>query len=304
MKKFLVLTSSILLIAAACNKQAAVSPSPTPTPNPTSTVQTYSNDQYSFELKYDSNIYSLQTTGIENSNFRSDIGENNRAVVSLTNPKTLYPNTDLESAYVTVSVNSQSQTNCGKAAGYQFSDLGTEVIDGVTFKKMEFGDAAAGTQHFGVKHVAYKSNTCYVLSEVIVTSGYGAIDGITQVDKNSVFSQLDKVVSSFGFMNSVSAADWKDYTSPILNGHMVAFSYPSDWTVSCANLSCYVSNKVPEGIVEQNQNLCYLGINFPNQNKSWNTSEVNTYKDTDKTNCSQTLTKIEKSIKYDPLGKV
>jgi hypothetical protein len=37
MKKFLLLTISVVLIAAACNKQAAVSPSPTPTPTSTET---------------------------------------------------------------------------------------------------------------------------------------------------------------------------------------------------------------------------------------------------------------------------
>jgi hypothetical protein len=52
MKKFLILTSVILLVAAACNKQGAVQPTPTPTPNPTPTPtsQIYTNSQYGFTI--------------------------------------------------------------------------------------------------------------------------------------------------------------------------------------------------------------------------------------------------------------
>ena len=51
MKKFVILTASILLIAAACNKQSAVSPTPSPTPTPSSSNQlVYTNAQYGFTI--------------------------------------------------------------------------------------------------------------------------------------------------------------------------------------------------------------------------------------------------------------
>jgi|GEM_PF-2477381 hypothetical protein len=72
MKKFLILTSAILLVAAACNKQAAVQPAPTPTPNPTPTPtsQIYTNSQYGFtiDLQPDWTGYTVLSQQWENNN--------------------------------------------------------------------------------------------------------------------------------------------------------------------------------------------------------------------------------------------
>ncbi|MBX4204727.1 MAG: hypothetical protein KW788_00890 [Candidatus Doudnabacteria bacterium] len=51
MKKILILTISVLLIAAACNKQAAVSPTPTPTPAETPQKSVYENSNMKITLE-------------------------------------------------------------------------------------------------------------------------------------------------------------------------------------------------------------------------------------------------------------
>lgn len=63
MKKLLILTSAILLLAAACNKQASVQPAQN---NITATDQTvnwktYSNNQHGFEIKYPNDYEVLES---------------------------------------------------------------------------------------------------------------------------------------------------------------------------------------------------------------------------------------------------
>ena|SRR3989344_543371 len=58
MKKVLIITSAILLLAAACNKQVSVQPASAPIPtsiaDQTTNWKTYTNSQYGFEFKYPS----------------------------------------------------------------------------------------------------------------------------------------------------------------------------------------------------------------------------------------------------------
>ncbi len=54
MKKLLILTSAILFLAAACNKQAVVQPvsNPHPATDQTANWKTYANAKYGFEVQY------------------------------------------------------------------------------------------------------------------------------------------------------------------------------------------------------------------------------------------------------------
>src|SRR3989338_3009626 len=161
----------------------------------TSDEQIYRDEQYSFEIRH-SKDYELKITGLDNSDFRSDTGETNLAMLTLREPKNKYPNTDLKSSYLAVSTTEQSLAECGLPMDYEVMNPSSESINGVEFAKRSFGDAAAGTQHFGMKYAAYRNQKCFVLSEVVITSGFGAIDGIEHVDFNQVLDELHDILST------------------------------------------------------------------------------------------------------------
>jgi hypothetical protein len=114
-------------------------------------------------------------------------------------PADLYPKTDLNAAFVTVSVNQYlTREECESIA----TDLPksqqplTIKIDGVDFRGASEGDAGLGHQFGGTYYHSFLAGTCYELGEGIATSGYGSVDGLQPVDAGRVVANLNKILLS------------------------------------------------------------------------------------------------------------
>ena len=162
-------------------------------------LKTYKNDEYGFEIKYP-NDFNLKTINLDDYAFLEQ-NENGLAVIDMPDPKVRYPNTDLRRAYVLISTTNQSQSACGPENNYPIPKTSTfENINGTTFSKLEFGDAAAGTQYFGVKYSTYQNGTCFIITNQIITSGYGAVDGLERVNRDEIKEKLYEIFSTFKFI--------------------------------------------------------------------------------------------------------
>ncbi|HEX9503883.1 MAG TPA: PsbP-related protein [Patescibacteria group bacterium] len=89
MKKFLLLTISILFVAAACNKQVAVQPVPkqetgnsNQQTDTTANWKTYTNSKYGFEFNYPNDV-----TASSNNEIITFAGKNSEFSVSIQNSK-------------------------------------------------------------------------------------------------------------------------------------------------------------------------------------------------------------------------
>jgi hypothetical protein len=167
---------------------------------------TFSNKVYDISLVFPSNYklhrgelgqdYSLGYLGQIPMEFAAPGGVR---VVTVEVPGTLYPNTDFNAAFVTVSVNQYlTREECDRPAGDlpDSKELLTLKIDGVEFHGAQEGDAGLGHQFGGTYYHAFLEGTCYELGEGIATSGYGAVDGMKKLDGEQVSASLDGILQS------------------------------------------------------------------------------------------------------------
>jgi hypothetical protein len=114
-------------------------------------------------------------------------------------PPHSYPNTDFNTAFVTVSVNQYLTPNeCEQfpndLAG--FPGRIAKKIGGLEFRGLKQSDAGAGHQFGGIYYHAFAEGFCYEVGEGVATSGYGAVDGMEKVDVSHVFARLDDIIRS------------------------------------------------------------------------------------------------------------
>ena len=121
-------------------------------------------------------------------------------VVTVETPAGSYPGTDFVSAFFTVSINpSSTMSECE-----QFSDehaIGTpkepvKVISGVEFHGARLGEGGLGHQFGGSYYHGFLRGVCYELGYGIATAGYGAVDGMKQVDSAKVLSILENILKT------------------------------------------------------------------------------------------------------------
>ena len=125
-------------------------------------------------------------------------------VASVELPADSYPKTDFGLAFFSVTVNNTiSASECGQfaypapiAPGIpqgppETVKLGeNEFLEEQTFEGMMMRQASA--RHYHV----YANGACYEFILGLGTGGYGAVDGITQVDAGAVFERLEEILST------------------------------------------------------------------------------------------------------------
>ena len=130
-------------------------------------------------------------------------------VVTIETPTDSYPGTDFVNAFFTVSINPYLT----KGECEQFMDdpplalleelhvkkipkEPVKTISGVRFQGVRIGFAGLGHQAGGPYYHGFSRGSCYELGYGMATAGYGAVDGMKQVDGAKVFSILENVLET------------------------------------------------------------------------------------------------------------
>ena len=120
-------------------------------------------------------------------------------VVTIETPTDSYPGTDFVNAFFTVSINPYlTKGECD-----QFTDdpaatwkQPVKKISGVEFHGVRVSFGGLGHQFSGTYYHGFSRGSCYELGYGMATAGYGAVDGMKQVDYGKVFSILEKVLGT------------------------------------------------------------------------------------------------------------
>lgn len=126
------------------------------------------------------------------------------SVVAVELPRGLYPGTDYRDAFFTVNVNRNlSEAQCSQFAFVDSSDSDEEPIapttvnfGGQVYSQTSAFDGKAFEQAYGRYYHVYNNGACYEMALGLETAGYGAVDGITPVDRDEVFHKLEAMLSS------------------------------------------------------------------------------------------------------------
>lgn len=150
-------------------------------------------------------------------------------IVTLEAPKDAYPGTDFVNSFFTVSVNpSLTPDECAQFLDEQDSSArkSEKTIDSIHFRGLDVGDAGMNHQFDGTYYHGFSAGVCYELGYGIATAGFGAVDGITQVDGGEVASILERI------LQSVAIHPPKSATSPA----SIALASPAIQNFSAAPL--------------------------------------------------------------------
>jgi hypothetical protein len=120
-------------------------------------------------------------------------------VVTIETPTDSYPGTDFVNAFFTLSINPYlTKGECEQFTDYPLAARKQpgKKISGVRFEGVGIGFAGLGHQAGGPYYHGFSTGFCYELGYGIATAGYGAVDGMKQVDGARVFSILENVLET------------------------------------------------------------------------------------------------------------
>jgi hypothetical protein len=128
------------------------------------------------------------------------VGSGGVRVVTVEPPVDSYPGTDYVNAFFTVSIDPRlSKGECEKFADDPLAARKLQAvkkISGIEFHGAQVGLGGLGHQFGGFYYHGFSRGSCYELAYGLATAGYGAVDGMKQVDNGKVFSILEKVLST------------------------------------------------------------------------------------------------------------
>ncbi len=182
-------------------------PQPQPAPAPQPSVKSYTNARYGFSVDYPEAVIPTEDTQDMQLSGYIPVCDPDHAIVCFPFAKDTYKNTNFESAAFAVHL----RTDLKKASTCQASDNGEmpdgeAAINGVTYKKFSFGDAAAGHRLEGENYRVFKDSRCIELSTRVATTVFenyqpGTIDLFTDEERSSLQAQLDAMLKSFRFVS-------------------------------------------------------------------------------------------------------
>jgi hypothetical protein len=130
-------------------------------------------------------------------------------VVTIETPTDSYPGTDFVNAFFTVSINPYlTRGECDQFIDDPPLALLEELhvkkipkepvktISDVRFQGVRIGFSGLGHQAGGPYYHGFSRGFCYELGYGIATAGYGAVDGMKQVDSAKVFSILENILKT------------------------------------------------------------------------------------------------------------
>ena len=193
--------------ATAPTTPAAAKRTTTSKKRPANVLYTDANSGVSFSYPRKS---SLTTGDKAQPYFESDavpmnfVHDGGTALATVELPNTLYPGTDFANAFFTVNVNHTiPQNECQHFAYLDTSEADGEPIESekVTVgsiemqRTSEFAGNALRQAEARYYH-NYENGACYEYVLGLGTAGYGTRDGIQPVDRDEVFSRLEKILAT------------------------------------------------------------------------------------------------------------
>jgi hypothetical protein len=128
------------------------------------------------------------------------VGKGGVRIVTVEPPVDSYPGTDYVNAFFTVSIDTHlSKGECEKFADDPLAARNLQAvktISGIEFHGARVGFGGAGHQFGGVYYHGFSRGVCYEIAYGLATAGYGAVDGMKQIDNGKVFSILEEVLST------------------------------------------------------------------------------------------------------------
>jgi hypothetical protein len=126
------------------------------------------------------------------------------AVAAVELPRGLYPGTDYRDAFFTVSVNRNlSEAQCSQFAETDSADTDEEPVapsnvnfGGQVYSQTSVFDGKAFEQAYGRFYHVFNGGACYEMALGLETAGYGAVEGVTPVDRDEVFHKLESMLAS------------------------------------------------------------------------------------------------------------
>ena len=125
-------------------------------------------------------------------------------VATVALPQGSYPGTDFTSAFFNVNVNrSLSEQECAQFAFVDTRNADSEPVEAETVKvgsmdmeKTSDFSASALKQAEAQYYHRYENGACYEFVLGLGTAGYGATDGIEPVNREEVFTKLEKILAT------------------------------------------------------------------------------------------------------------
>jgi hypothetical protein len=171
------------------------------------TTATYVNKTYGVSLSYPTK-YSLsvgekaQLSWPELGPVEMDfVNPGGKTLAALRLPENSYPETDFASGFMTVSVNNNvSAAECSQFAFPQADSKETVAPSKVRIGSVDFEQVESltgdGRQADAKYYHVHQNETCYEFTLGLGTTTSGVEDGVTPVDREQVFSKLERILGS------------------------------------------------------------------------------------------------------------
>lgn len=188
-----VAVATVQPVSLTATKQVASRPKP-----PAAKRLTYRSRDYGIAFEYPWQYAYVSARAMSRDNAGAESGGDGETLTlaRVEIPKGFYPDTDFESAAMTVSVNQNvDEQGCYASVGAQKgSEEQTETINGVPYRWDEKDEGGHGTALKQRDYVAFANDTCYELQLMVKTSNDGA--QARELDPDQVFQRLEAMLKT------------------------------------------------------------------------------------------------------------
>jgi hypothetical protein len=159
----------------------------------------FSSRDYGISLDYPWQYTALRAKaiaqGADSLQPRPDGSDDQFSLIRIEVPKGFYPDTDLDTAYLTVSLNQDiDQEQCEAIVSSNGARVDVMNINGIDYKWSETSDGGRGSSSKIRNYVAFQNDTCYELEAgVKTTNDHGQSK---EVNSDQVFARLDGMLKT------------------------------------------------------------------------------------------------------------
>ncbi len=186
--------------------QPVVTPPVTqPQPVPSTSHKIYTNTQSGFSVQYpDTILYTEDAQDMQLSGY-IPVCDPDYAVVCFPIPKETYSGTNFGSAAFAVHLRDdlKTRTACETSQNGELID-GVATINGISYKKFSYGEAATSHRLDGENYRTYRDGTCFELSTRVATTVFevyepGTITLFSDDNRSALQAALERMLLSFRF---------------------------------------------------------------------------------------------------------